>query len=80
MIIRRLLATLAFAAASVTGVAATASADNGAAAFGTAVGSPGILSGNVVQVPINIPFNICGNTVSIIGVLNDAIGNRCENG
>ncbi|NUP50239.1 MAG: chaplin [Catenulispora sp.] len=78
MIIRRLL-TLAFAAASVMGVAATASADNGAVANGVAVGSPGLLSGNVVEIPINIPINVCGNTVSIIGLFDDAFGNVCVN-
>lgn len=78
MIIRRLLA-LAFAAASVMGVAATASADNGAVANGAAIGSPGFLSGNVIQVPINIPINVCGDTISILGVLDDAIGNVCFN-
>ncbi|NUR59734.1 MAG: chaplin [Catenulispora sp.] len=77
MIIRRILATFALVAASVTGVAATASADNGAAAVGTAVGSPGILSGNAIPIAINIPIAICGNTVDIIAALDPAIGNVC---
>ncbi|THA26556.1 chaplin [Streptomyces sp. RKND-216] len=47
---------------------------------GAAVGSPGVLSGNVVQVPIHIPVNVCGNTVSVIGLLNPAFGNVCVNG
>ncbi len=46
-------------------------------AGGAAVGSPGVLSGNVVQVPINLPITVCGNTVDIIGVLNPAFGNTC---
>jgi len=53
-------------------------ADSGAQ--GAAVNSPGVLSGNVVQVPIHIPVNLCGNTVSVIGLLNPAFGNVCVNG
>ncbi len=52
-------------------------ADSGAE--GAAIGSPGVLSGNVIQVPIHIPVNLCGNTVSVIGLLNPAIGNVCVN-
>ncbi|MFF7866161.1 chaplin [Streptomyces qaidamensis] len=50
-----------------------------AGAQGKAVGSPGVLSGNVVQVPVHIPVNLCGNTVNVIGLLNPAFGNECEN-
>lgn len=59
------------------GAAAPAMADSGAEA--AAVGSPGVLSGNVVQVPIHIPVNVCGNTVNVIGLLNPAFGNACIN-
>jgi hypothetical protein len=41
--------------------------------------SPGAVSGNVVQVPANIPVNICGNSVNVIGLLNPAFGNECKN-
>ncbi|MFG2571292.1 chaplin [Streptomyces sp. NPDC048481] len=50
-----------------------------AGANGAAIGSPGVLSGNVVQVPIHIPVNVCGNTVNVIGLLNPAFGNTCAN-
>jgi hypothetical protein len=50
-----------------------------AGAQGTAVGSPGVLSGNVVQVPVHIPVNVCGNTITVIGALNPAFGNVCVN-
>ncbi|MEU4462708.1 chaplin [Streptomyces sp. NPDC024017] len=50
-----------------------------AGAQGKAVGSPGVLSGNVVQVPVHIPVNLCGNTVNVVGLLNPAFGNECEN-
>ncbi|ROQ34049.1 small secreted domain DUF320 [Streptomyces sp. PanSC19] len=59
------------------GVASPAFAD--AEAEGYAVGSPGVLSGNVVQVPIHVPINVCGNSVNIIGLLNPAVGNTCIN-
>ncbi|GAA2630808.1 LAXTG-anchored chaplin ChpB [Streptomyces spororaveus] len=48
-------------------------------AGGRAERSPGLLSGNLVQLPVNIPVNACGNTVSVVGVLNSAAGNRCSN-
>jgi hypothetical protein len=62
---------------TVLGGAGLAMADAGAQ--GAAVGSPGVLSGNVVQAPINIPVNLCGNTIDIVGLLNPAFGNACEN-
>ncbi|MEU8621365.1 chaplin [Streptomyces sp. NPDC048623] len=65
------------AAATVAGAAGVAAADAGAEA--AAVHSPGVLSGNVVQVPVHVPINLCGNTVSIIGALNPAFGNTCVN-
>ncbi|WP_280691482.1 chaplin [Kitasatospora sp. GAS204B] len=51
-----------------------------AQADGLASNSPGILSGNVIQVPIHLPINACGNSVDIIGLLNPALGNTCVNG
>ncbi|GAA2349413.1 chaplin [Streptomyces kunmingensis] len=55
--------------------AGLASADAGAQ--GAATDSPGVLSGNLVQLPIHIPVNACGNTVDVIGLLNPAFGNQC---
>ncbi|MFI7101790.1 chaplin [Streptomyces sp. NPDC050161] len=60
------------------GAAAPAFADSGA--LGSAKGSPGVISGNTIQVPIHIPINLCGNTIDIIGLLNPAFGNTCVNG
>lgn len=59
------------------GLASPAFADAGAE--GAAIGSPGVLSGNLVQVPVHIPLNVCGNTVDVIGLLNPAFGNTCVN-
>ncbi|MGW7271258.1 chaplin [Streptomyces sp. NPDC054864] len=58
-------------------MAAPAFADSGAQA--AAVGSPGVLSGNVVQVPLHVPVNVCGNTIDVIALLNPAFGNTCAN-
>jgi hypothetical protein len=59
------------------GLASPAFADAGAE--GAAVGSPGVLSGNVVQVPVHVPVNVCGNSIDVIGLLNPAFGNTCVN-
>ncbi|MFJ6102819.1 chaplin [Streptomyces sp. NPDC092359] len=54
-----------------------AHADSGAQ--GAATNSPGIASGNSVQVPVHVPVNACGNTVNAVGLLNPAMGNTCAN-
>ncbi|WP_432277416.1 chaplin [Kitasatospora brasiliensis] len=48
-------------------------------AEGAAVGSPGVASGNSIQVPVHIPVNVCGNSISVIGLLNPVFGNACGN-
>ncbi|MEU6090412.1 chaplin [Streptomyces sp. NPDC047085] len=65
------------AVAAVAGGAGVASADSGAS--GLAANSPGVLSGNAVQVPVHVPVNVCGNTVDVIALLNPAFGNTCVN-
>ncbi|MCM1976427.1 chaplin [Streptomyces sp. NBC_00347] len=62
---------------AVAGAGGFAFAD--AEAGGQAVRSPGVLSGNLLQLPVHTPVNVCGNTVSVVGVLNSAAGNRCVN-
>ncbi|MFE6688022.1 chaplin [Streptomyces sp. NPDC057743] len=52
---------------------------HGAYAAGFAAHSPGLISGNVIQVPINLPINLCGNSIDVIGLLNPAFGNKCLN-
>lgn len=34
---------------------------------------------NQIQVPINMPANICGNSVNVTGNLNPSFGNHCIN-
>ncbi|WP_312871162.1 MULTISPECIES: chaplin [Streptomyces] len=57
--------------------AGVASANAGAEAL--AANSPGVLSGNAVQVPVHVPINVCGNTVNVVGLLNPTFGNTCIN-
>ncbi|MEU2505632.1 chaplin ChpH [Streptomyces sp. NPDC007863] len=75
--IKKVVAAAAATGGLVLAGAGMAVADAGAQ--GAAIGSPGVLSGNVVQVPVHVPINACGNTVSVIGLLNPAFGNTCIN-
>ncbi len=77
--IAKVLAVTAAAGAVVSTAAGAAVADSGAKAKGVAAESPGIVSGNLVQVPIDIPINVCGNTVDVAALLNPAFGNHCVN-
>ncbi|MFJ6000073.1 chaplin, partial [Streptomyces sp. NPDC092370] len=53
----------------------------GSYAGGHATDSPGVGSGNLVQAPVHVPVNVCGNSVDVIGVLNRSVGNSCgDNG
>ncbi|MBL1080606.1 chaplin [Streptomyces actinomycinicus] len=78
------MSSIAKAAAVALGTGAVVISGSGlamadAGAHGAAVGSPGVLSGNVVQVPVHVPVNVCGNTVNVIALLNPAFGNVCAN-
>ncbi|MFE2427336.1 chaplin [Streptomyces sp. NPDC059373] len=72
------------AGAAILGTAGGAVAHDGhsgASAEAKAIGSPGVLSGNVIQVPVNVPINVCGNSIDLIlAIANPAIGNVCING
>ncbi|MYQ68808.1 MULTISPECIES: chaplin [Streptomyces] len=76
----RSLATTAALAGALTLLGATAAQADPDPTVGTAVGSPGVLSGDVIQVPIHIPVNLCGNSIDVVGLLNPAVGNACSNG
>ncbi|CAM5531680.1 hypothetical protein SALBM135S_00885 [Streptomyces alboniger] len=79
----RILAAAALTTIALIGGAASAGAtaanpSPGSHASGYAAKSPGVISGNVVQVPVSVPVNACGNTVDVVGVLNPAAGNACK--
>ncbi|MGY5130292.1 chaplin [Streptomyces nigrescens] len=63
------------ACALVLGGAGIAGAESGAG--GAALDSPGVVSGNNIQIPIQIPVHLCGNTVNVIGLFNPAVGDPC---
>ncbi len=69
----------AFGAALLLGGAGVSFADDGpgAVASGYVHNSPGVLSGNLIQIPVDIPVNVCGNSVNGIAGLNPAFGNSC---
>ncbi|MGY0487554.1 chaplin ChpH [Streptomyces sp. WG-D5] len=75
--IKKVVAAAAATGGLVLAGAGLAVADSGAQ--GAATQSPGVVSGNVIQAPIHVPVNVCGNTVSVIGLLNPAFGNTCVN-
>ncbi|MDT6982308.1 chaplin [Streptomyces lusitanus] len=52
---------------------------SGASADGDAHGSPGLLSGNGVQLPVHVPVNVTGNSVNVVGIGNPATDNSSAN-
>ncbi|MEU7056425.1 chaplin ChpH [Streptomyces sp. NPDC046197] len=75
--IKKVVAAAAATGGLVLAGAGLAVADSGAQ--GAAVQSPGVVSGNVIQAPVHVPVNVCGNTINVIGLLNPAFGNTCIN-
>ncbi|MET9131326.1 chaplin [Streptomyces antibioticus] len=74
---RKSLMTVAAATGVIAAAGGYAHADSGA--NGAATDSPGVLSGNSVQAPVNVPVNACGNTIDVVGILNPTFGNSCAN-
>jgi ChpA-C len=72
---KKIAAVIAATGGVVMAGAGMASAE--ATAHGSAQDSPGIVSGNNVQVPVHIPVNVCGDTISVIGLLDQAVDNHC---
>ncbi|MFF4170416.1 chaplin [Streptomyces sp. NPDC001744] len=52
----------------------------GSTAESHAQGSPGVLSGNGLQLPVDLPLNVSGNSVNVVGVGNPVFGNTAVNG
>ncbi|WP_327357285.1 chaplin [Streptomyces sp. NBC_01304] len=74
---RKGLITVAAASGVLAVTGGYAHADSGA--NGKTSDSPGVASGNTIQLPVDVPINLCGNTVNVIGLLNPAAGNSCAN-
>ncbi|GAA3842590.1 chaplin family protein [Streptomyces phyllanthi] len=58
------------------GAGMASATEGGAHAGGQTVGSQGIASGNLVQVPVDVPVNVVGNSVNVVGAFNPAFGNQ----
>ncbi|KRV50227.1 chaplin [Wenjunlia vitaminophila] len=75
--IKKVVAATALTGSLVMAGAGVAAAHSSAG--GSAIGNPGVVSGNVVEVPVHVPVNACGNTVNVIALLNPAFGADCVN-
>lgn len=73
--IKKVAAVAAAAGGLVLAGAGIAAADQGLQ--GAAGSSPGLISGNNIQLPVDVSANACGNTVSVIGFMNPASGSTC---
>jgi LPXTG-motif cell wall-anchored protein len=65
---------------SAAGSRSSGAGASGATAEGRSEGSPGVLSGNNLSAPVDVPVNVCGNSVDVVGLLNPTFGNHCANG
>ncbi|MFI1091974.1 chaplin [Streptomyces sp. NPDC020917] len=74
-ILSRGLLTVAAAGSVLAATGGLASADSDAS--GTAAGSPGLLSGNSISAPVDVPVNVCGDSVNAVAALNPALGSSC---
>jgi hypothetical protein len=87
--VKKIAGVIALAVGLVAGAAESAAAWGGdgcgchlwgsgaSAAWGVAADSPGLLSGNLVQVPVDVPVNACGNSLDVLGALDGAFGDAC---
>lgn len=73
--IKKVVAVAAAAGGLVLAGAGIAAADQGLQ--GASGDSPGLVSGNNIQAPVNVPANVCGNTITVIGSMNPSSGSAC---
>lgn len=74
---RSILTTAAFAAVTVIGGAGAALA-NPDPVNAEVSNSPGIVSGNAIQIPVDADIPVCGNTIDVVGLLNPTSDNHCK--
>ncbi|MEU2869394.1 chaplin [Streptomyces olivoreticuli] len=73
---RSVSAATALAVVGGLGCVGTAVADG---APTVATHNPGLVTGNIIQIPIKLRPNICGNTIDVIlGLANPASGRACH--
>lgn len=69
---------LSLAAGSlVVGSAGAAAAADSATTEGAAADSPGLATGNVAQGAADVPVQVCGDSGTVAGALDNALDNRC---
>jgi hypothetical protein len=78
-IAKRGLALFAATSGIVLAGAAVASADAGATTTATTSQSGGAVAGWAVQAPINVPVNVCGNSVEALAFKEMVHGTTCTN-
>ncbi|WP_030775618.1 chaplin [Streptomyces sp. NRRL S-920] len=82
MRVRTLSVAVLIAASVVVGGAGQAIADpgpdDGPTATGVSSNSPGVISGNTTQVPIELGANVCGISLDVLAALNPALANMCK--
>ena len=76
-VLSRSLLTVAATTGALAAAVGYAQADSAAEAGNS--GSPGLLSGNTVEAPVDAPVNACGNSADAVGAMNPAFGNNCQN-
>ncbi|MDH6124398.1 chaplin [Kitasatospora sp. GP82] len=59
--------------------AGTGTAMASAGAGAVAANSGGVASGNNIQIPVHVPVTVCGNSVSVVGLMNPVVGSSCSN-
>ncbi|WP_461010791.1 chaplin [Streptomyces capparidis] len=72
---KKVVAAAALTGGLVLAGSGVAAADAGGHA--AAVGSPGILSGNAVTVPVHLDVKPCDTTVNVIALLNPTFNGGC---
>jgi hypothetical protein len=73
------VAAVTMVAGGIAAAGAGVASAHDAHAQGGATGSPGVGSGNLVQTPVHVPVNLCGNTATVVGALNPAFAAPCVN-
>ena len=67
------------AGGSGAGASGAPAGSGGSAANAQTDHSGGLLSGNIVQAPVNVPVNACGNDVNAVTLESTESGSDCEN-
>ncbi|GAB2773947.1 chaplin [Streptomyces daliensis] len=76
---KKVVLVLAAAGMAAGASAGSALATDNASARGGAANSPGVGSGNLVQIPVDVPVNATGNSANVVGLVNPVFGNSSHN-